>query len=187
VTELPHSSPAPNAPRPVWPTVIGICSLCLASVALLRLIATMIESVVYSSSGMYAHDPWDVFRATVFELAAVGFLLLFSGWLLLKRRRSGRTLHMVYGWVGLLLLVCIGPIRANGLLSLVSYLPDLPYDTDPAILQEVLMSIFLLFWDFLTLLYGVFLLAWFYSGPIRRDVATWPDVSPAQDESEGTS
>ena len=149
--------------EPVWPKAIGILSIVLAC---LGLVATPLNMANPMQREMLSKLPsWFSAYATFSMLAGavITVLLLAAGILLFKRRRAGRTLHVAYG----LIAVLLGLVGLVALLSVdVSGLPDM---------MQIPFRIGAIGGWAIGMAYPVFLLVWFFRGKIRDEVARWSE------------
>lgn len=156
-----------NPPRkPVWPTVIGVISIVLASLAI---ICTPVSLAINAANPAYANlmgrlPEWFATYQLVATFFGIGasFLLLAGGIQLVRRRPSARAILLIYAGIGL-------AGQVVGLLAVGSALSgaDLAGPERAGFIGGMCGGMVA------GLAYPVFLLIWFLRGGIRREMATW--------------
>jgi len=172
MTGMPERSPLYEAPQglppkqPIWPKVIGIISIVLAS---LGLICTPI-SLLVSMRGANAEEAlkffpdWWLAYTTVSCVVGVlqAILLLAAGIVVLLKRPAGRVLHLVYAVIAIVLGIASSAIGATSILT-----ADMPAPIKIGAAAGVFIGVLV------GMIYPVFLLIWFLRPKIRDQVAAW--------------
>lgn len=148
-----------------WPKVLGIISIVFAGLGLLsvpvnlfNVNANPVQKQVYDA--LPAWVTTYVNLSLIFSLPIVA-VLLAGGTQTLRRKRLGRTLHLIYGW-----LQAVG-----GIVGLVIF-----FQIDTSGLAPAQQSAFLGFGlcgGLAGMVYPIFLLAWFHRAKIRDETAGW--------------
>jgi len=163
--------------KPVWPTVVGIISLCLAGLGSLMTIVGQIFQAFAADfqppqqRDMLANMP-DWHQAYQWSIALIGIaiyvMLAIGGVMLLKRRRVGRTLHVAYALVGIVLAI-VGTVVG---LILVDYMQfDGPEEMQT--ITKVTSMGGIIIGLFISLAYPVFLLIWFARPKVKAETRLW--------------
>jgi hypothetical protein len=172
MTQMPEQSPPYEAPQdlpprqPVWPKVIGIISVVLAS---LGLVCTPI-SLFLGMRGANAEEAlkyfpdWWLAYTTVSCIVGIlqAILLLAAGIVVLLKRPAGRVLHLVYAVITIVLGMASSAIGATGLVT-----ADMPAPIKISVAVGVFIGVLV------GMIYPVFLLIWFLRPRIRDQVAAW--------------
>ncbi|MFB3893564.1 MAG: hypothetical protein ACE15C_16245 [Phycisphaerae bacterium] len=167
----PYPSPPPGyypymAPRkPSWPVVIGVISIVLASMGLVCTPLTL----VFNNFGAIQKSQRDVFpqwfldAGTITSVIGIGqaLLLLIAGILLAKRRPGARSLHLVYGWLGV-----AGAVASVVMLFSLNFASMPPAGKIGVVSGAIAIPV--------ALAYPIFLLVWFMRARIAREMAEWP-------------
>jgi hypothetical protein len=165
-TQTPAYYP-PQQKRSVWPTVIGIISIILASLGLLCTpLVTITNAINPTTQQVYEYLPdwyrtWEIvgmFGGIVFAV-----VLLIGGITLLKRRPVGRTLHLVYAVVSFAVAVVNVVIFA----TIIGQTAGMPAPMRAGLIGGGVGG------TCGGLIYPVFLLIWFLRAPIAEEVRTW--------------
>lgn len=190
-TGMPLAAPCPvspsyaDAPRPIWPTVIGILSIlqgffwasCIGLTVAMRAMHPVQEEP--SPEGW-----WGAVRPALGVVVLVlPILVVVAGIQLIRHRPSGRTLHILYGIVTLLVH---GVLFASGAVSMY------PRYSENSMLGAY--GVGLAVGALLSMGYPVFVLIWFLRPKIRRQMMAWSqtrfpsetlmDVAPAHESRE---
>ncbi len=159
----PRAAYGPPVRGSLWPKVIGIISIILAS---LGLVFTPLNLANPAQKEILERLPsWFSTYSTFSTLAGavIMVLLLAAGILLFNRRPAGRTLHVAYALVTVVL----------GLIGLMVVLFG-----DMSGLPDAMRILFrvgaIVGWAF-GMIYPVFLLVWFFRRKIRDQVAGWAE------------
>lgn len=172
MTQVPEQSPPYEAAQdlppqqPVWPKVIGIISIVLAS---LGLICTPI-SLFVSMRGANAEEAlkffpdWWLAYTTVSCVVGVlqAILLLAAGIVVLLKRPAGRVLHLVYAVIAIVLGIASSAFGAASILT-----GDMPAPIKIGTAVGIFIGVLV------GMIYPVFLLIWFLRPKIRDQVAAW--------------
>jgi hypothetical protein len=168
----PPPPPPPYPQRPSsWPKVIGIISIVLAG---LGLICTPIGLATRQAAGpagaeaMAGAPAWYATYQVVSALAGivVAALLLVAGILLCKRRPAGRTMHIAYAILNI--VVAVGNVIAA--VTAASNIDTGPNEAAlfvPVLIGGMVVGLVI------GLAYPVFLLVWFTRTKVRDEVAAW--------------
>jgi hypothetical protein len=163
--------------RPAWPTVVGIISLCVAGLFGLMTIG----SLIYNVSGlgtaqqrqMMENMP-DWFRpyqwfAGLFTMATY-VVLAVGGAMLLKRRRAGRTLHVAYALMGILMAIA-GLVVMITMMNYMTLPPNAPPQAQAMV--KPMMAFSAIFGMVFALAYPTFVLIWFTRPKVVQHIRTW--------------
>lgn len=173
----PGISPTQTDAKPVWPTVVGIISLCIAGLFGLLTLGQMISNAAGFGNAqqrqMVASVPdWIKSLQLASGLLAIAtyVVLAIGGVMLLKRRRLGRTLHIAYALIGIVLAIAgtaVGIVMMNHM----TMPGNQPVKLQPVIRIVAIAAVIigLLF----SLAYPVFLLIWFSRAKIKKHIQTW--------------
>jgi len=159
--------------RAVWPTVIGTISCVLAGLGLIcGPGAKLVNSYNPQTQEVYRHLPeWFRSFETLSMLIGVVFavLLLAAGVTLLKRRPAGRTLHLAYGALALV----VGVVNIGVVFSAISKASaEMPAPMRAGMIGGA-------FGGAVGLAYPVFLLVWFLRAAIAAEVDRWREQAAA--------
>jgi hypothetical protein len=168
-----------QAKKPSWPTVVGIISLCVAGLfGLMTIVGPLISAVAerFQSAQqreMMASMP-DWFHpyqwiGGLFTIATYAVLAI-GGAMLLKRRRAGRTLHVAYALMGILMAIA-------GLVVMITMMNHMPLPPNaPPQAQAMLkpmMAVGAIFGMVFALAYPTFVLIWFTRPKVAQHIQTW--------------
>jgi len=165
---------AANA-QPIWPTVVGIISLCLAGFGGLMTLFGMIFQTFAQGlqtpqqREMMASMPdWHQTYQLVSQVIwlAMAILLAVGGVMLLKRRQLARTLHVAFAVIGVVLAIGFTVV---GLISTSQMQVPGPADT----IVKVTTIVTTIIGMFVSLAYPVFLLIWFARAKVKQHIQTW--------------
>lgn len=176
-----------------WPTVIGVLSMVLGTLAALNALSTLFFGILgpwlFDAIGI-SKDPqfaasFQSTRDNVLLIAIngvvslfLGVLLAFAGLRIIQRRASGVRLSRIWAWSKIAFSVFGSATGAYISLSqLDSTKQQMAAPGVPAFVVNILgpTMIVLIFLSFLWLLaYPVFTLIWFRRAGVRQTVATWP-------------
>jgi len=152
--------------RAGWATAIGIISIVLASLNFICLpvlvVATLLGPRWQKTAGLPVewYGPFQLVLAGIG--AALAAVLLAAGISLLGRRRSGRTLHLA--WAALSVLMCL----VN---NAVAFTTMSPAKLPPRLAASTILSVIIMIP--VALAYPVFLLIWFNRAKIKQQVSRW--------------
>jgi hypothetical protein len=164
-------------PRPPWPTVVGIISLCVAGIFGLMTIG----SLIYNASGFHTAQQREVlenmpgwFRpykwvGGVFTIATY-VVLAIGGAKLLKRRRAGRTLHVAFALMGVLVAIS-GLVVMITMMNYMSPPANMPPQARVAF--KATMAFSAIIGMAFALAYPVFVLIWFTRPKVNQHIRTW--------------
>jgi hypothetical protein len=172
----PPPPPYPQRP-PSWPKVIGIISIVFAG---LGLICTPIGLATREAAGpagaeaMEGAPPWYATYQTASALAGivVAAILLVAGILLCKRRPAGRTMHITYAILNI--VVAVGNVIAAA--SAVGQMDSGPAGAAPfkgVFIGGIVIGLVI------GLAYPIFILVWFTRPKVRDEVAAWAAAQAA--------
>jgi len=154
------------APPTRWPLVIGILSIVLAS---LGIVCTPVSVVMnqfnpQSQRMMAGMPPWFGTYQIVSGVVGVcvAILLLVAGIQTLRRQPSGRTLHITYG--ALAMLLAIVGLTLSVMIFTQAHVEPPVRQFSLAIMPCTAVMVFA---------YPVFLLVWFLRPKIAKEVAGW--------------
>ena len=172
------SAAAPPSGKSTWSKVIGIISIVFGGLGLLcqsvsMTINAFTKSVAYRQGAYNARPEW--FSTYLIVSSVVGIvvsvLLLSGGICLLRRRRSGRSLHVTYG------ILAIATTIITQIISVVFIYPPMFHSlvgSNVAEIGEKAGTIGgIIFGAVYSLAYPIFLLVWFSRKRIKQEVATW--------------
>ncbi len=155
LTPPPLLQPVPK--RSSWPTVIGVISLVLAGLIVIKFAWSTIMLLKIISDSDAISLPWVVVAVQCIVVLVTQALLLTAGVFTMMRKSVGRILHLI--WAGIRL--------AFGLISLSLTMRAVAGTAPPNDLIWYLLE------GALLLSYPVFLLIWFSRKKIRNEVRSW--------------
>ncbi len=175
----PGSFPAQADAKPSWPSVVGIISLCIAGLCVLAVIGgTIIQAAnerfqTSQQREMMATMPdWNQTYQWVSHLLwiATSVLLAIGGIMLLKRRHLGRTLHVAYALIGIVLAVA-GTAVTLVMMNQMTMPANMPGHMQSFMRTSMIVGavIGLPF----AMAYPVFLLIWFGRAKVKQHIQTW--------------
>jgi len=168
-------SAAPQADSHIWAKVIGIISICFGGLGLLGGLwglAFLFAPDAFPSSNV-PRQIWVLPRAIL--AAGNAAILLSAGILTLRRRPSGRTLHLLYAVIAIILILMGIPF----LIDQLSAPAPAGMEKSAAIGYRVGMGVSL-YGTVVGLGYPGFLLVWFLRRTVREQVRTWRKPKPNQ-------
>jgi hypothetical protein len=159
-----------DRPRTAWPTVVGIFSIGLASLAILGAPLSLLMQEVNSEQRRIMESMPDWYHTYHLPIMFVGLvinaLLLVAGINLVKRKPLALTLHLVY----------VAMIVAWGFVTVPVTLAIMDCTTNamktPQQVKEITKAIAYVAIPF-GFIYPGFLLIWFLREKIRKEVAGW--------------
>lgn len=190
---MPQFMPPPVR-RPVWPTVIGILSICFGGLGLLCGSIGMIANLVgpfkdmtkmASPSGLDFTPPSGLHAATVATSLlglTIAILLLIGGILVLRRRRAGVALHVAYivlQFLNVVASMAVQYMMVSWMQSKFGELAQAPHMPMEAF--KVQMVVAMATTALFGLPYPIFLAVWFLRPVIRQQVASWGAPPQAPD------
>jgi hypothetical protein len=150
----------------VWPKVIGIISIVFASLGIVCTPISLGMNAVNPASKKAMEmfpDWWHSYTLfTSFLGIAFAILLLVAGISLLRRRPSGRPLHLIYAGVTVIVTI-VGTV----VMVLMINTDSMPAAGRTGMMIGVVSGVFF------GSAYPVFLLIWFLRPRIRDEVAFW--------------
>ena len=171
--------PGKQAKGPAWPTVVGIISLCVAGLfGLMTAVGPLISAVterfqsaqqrqmMENMPGWFHPYQWigGLFTIATYAVLAIG------GAMLLKRRRAGRTLHVAYALMGILVAI-------SGLVVMITMMNHMPLPPNaPPQAQAMIkpmMAFGAIFGMVFALAYPTFVLIWFNRPKVTEHIRTW--------------
>jgi hypothetical protein len=172
MTQMPFAAPQsgiPEGPPPipsVWPKVIGIISIVLASLGLICTPISWLTTtfVTHAHEVMKVFPEWWSTYTTVSSVVGIfmALILLGAGITTLMRRGIGRSLHLVYGAAGILIAIGNVVVIAMTLLG-----AEMEGPMRVAFIGGIVVGVPL------GMIYPVFLIIWFLRSKIRQEVAAW--------------
>jgi crotonobetainyl-CoA:carnitine CoA-transferase CaiB-like acyl-CoA transferase len=168
-----------QAKKPSWPTVVGIISLCVAGLfGLMTIVGPLISAVAdrFQSAQqreMMASMP-DWFHpyqwiGGLFTIATYAVLAI-GGAMLLKRRRAGRTLHVAYALMGILMAIA-GLVVMITMMNYMTLPPNAPPQAQAMV--KPMMAFSAIFGMVFALAYPTFVLIWFTRPKVVQHIRTW--------------
>ncbi len=165
-----------QARKPSWPTVVGIISLCVAGLFGLMMIVGLVinafggtaqqRQMMENMPDWYKTHQW---LASLFTIATYAVLAI-GGAMILKRRRAGRTLHVAYALMGILVAIA-GLIVAVTMMNCMTMPPNSPPQAQAMI--KPMMAVSAIFGMVFALAYPTFLLIWFTRPKVTEHIRTW--------------
>lgn len=171
--------PGQQAGKPSWPTVVGIISLCVAGLFSLMTIGSLAIGAVVQNNPqqrriMADMPEWVVswqYKAIsgTFTIGAY-VVLAIGGVMLLKRRPAGRTLHVAYVLMGIVLAIA-GSVVALMMMGHMPATPNAPPQVDA--IQKITTVVGLVIGLAFALAYPTFVLIWFTRPKVKQHIKTW--------------
>lgn len=166
----------PQPPKPAWPTVIGIISLCFAGLGVMGVLFQILSQALglnAQQEQMLSKMPdsfWTIQAiAQVVGLIATAFLGL-GGLMVLKRRRAGRGLHLAYGGLAVVNVV-LGGIVTSMMIEHMVLPSNIPPQAEKMIRTS--MAAGTLIAPLVGLAYPVFLAIFFTRAKVREHMRAW--------------
>lgn len=165
-----------------WPTAVGVISIIYAGLILLSTSINALGRVWPGGTTrdmMAAMPSWYVASqaATTVLQTALAVLLLVGGILLLRRRPASRGLHLAWAWgaaaltvLGFAIALWMMPVMER---ELQRAMPPGTGSVAAGAIATGAMWLGVIGGFVIGLVYPIFVLAWFYRGRIRQEVALW--------------
>ena len=165
-----------QAKAPAWPTAVGIVSLCVAGIfGLMTIVGLVINAAGGTAQQREMMENMPAWFKTHQWLAGLFTMLTYvvlaiGGAMLLKRRRAGRTLHVAYALMGILVAI-------SGLVVMITVMNcmTLPPNSPPqaqAIVKPMMVFSAIVGMAF-ALAYPTFVLIWFNRPKVIEHIRTW--------------
>jgi hypothetical protein len=173
--------PGQQAKGPAWPTAVGIISLCLAGLFGLMTIGGLIIATIAAkfqpsqNNDLMANMPawFEMYQWFANALAIATYAVLaVGGVMLLKRRRAGRTLHIVYVVLEVIVAIC-GLVVMIAVMQHTSAAATMPSKTQVVFAPEPMMAVIAIFSLAYTMAYPTFILIWFSRKKVIEHIRTW--------------
>ena len=163
--------------KPAWPTVIGIISLCLAGLGgLMALVNAAMSAIGFGQAQqqqIMANMPdWfgtyqiggNVFSILMYLVLGIG------GFLLLTRRRAGRSLHIAYIVMAVLAAIASSIVMIS-VMDHISMPGNMPEKARQAF--KTIMTVSTFAGVAMMLAYPVFLVIWFARPKVKEHIRSW--------------
>jgi len=168
MTMLPNIPPPihPQCQQSVWPKVIGIVSICWASLGLMCQPISLIQPMLQPKvNEMF--PPWYMSNVRWMALGgiAMGIVHLIGGIMLLRRKPAAKPLLLVYSIAAVVL--CVVNIMM---------LRDVVRSVSPELAMGMRLG---MFFGGLGAAYPVFLIVWLLRPRIAREIRSWNQPAPS--------